>query len=175
MLCGGRDEQLAWSCWCCGRQGRAASQPASTYLGGWMGPVFLLPDHHSLFFPFFLGTHCRHQVKTRRHNPGHQDKDTCGSGSHSGCGTFVNSIGEEIWLSGPDRSFPGANEVKATGRAALTLISGYARLSEDRPAAEGYGDRALGEIWLSGPVHQPPGSTGAQSCPPQEAELGPTA
>ena len=72
------------------------------------------------------------------------DKEMCGSGSHSGCGSFVNSIGEEIWLSGSDRSIPGANEIKATGRAALTLISGYARLSEDRPAAEGYADRALG-------------------------------
>jgi hypothetical protein len=123
-----------------------SSKPTSQHLfGGMDGSCFFsLPDHHSLFFFFFLGTHCRHQVKTRRHNPGHQDKDTCGSGSHSGCGTFVNSIGEEIWLSGSDRSFPGANEVQATGRAALTLISGYARLSEDRPAAEGYADRALG-------------------------------
>jgi len=122
-----------------------SSKPTSQHLFGGMDRscFSFARSSQSLFF-FFLGTHCRHQVKTRRHNPGHQDKDTCGSGSHSGCGTFVNSIGEEIWLSGPDRSFPGANEVKATGRAALTLISGYARLSEDRPAAEGYGDRALG-------------------------------
>ena len=122
-----------------------SSKPTSQHLfGGMDGSCFSFARSSQSLFPIFLGTNCRHQVKTRRHNPGHQDKDTCGSGSHSGCGTFVNSIGEEIWLSGPDRSFPGANEVKATGRAALTLISGYARLSEDRPAAEGYGDRALG-------------------------------
>ena len=113
-----------------------SSKPTSQHLfGGMDGSCFFFARSSQSFFFFFLGTHCRHQVKTRRHNPGHQDKDACGS---SGCGTFVNSIGEEIWLSGPDRSFPGANEVKATGRAALTLISGYARLSEDRPAAEGY-------------------------------------
>ena len=39
--------------------------------------------------------------------------------------------------SGSDQPTPGANEFKATGCAALTLITGYARLSEDRPAAEG--------------------------------------
>ena len=122
-----------------------SSKPTSQHLfGGMDGSCLLCPIITVSFFSFFLGTHCRHQVQTRGHSPGHQVKDTCGSGSHSGCGTFVNSIGEEIWLSGPDRSFPGANEVKATGRAALTLISGYARLSEDRPAAEGYADRALG-------------------------------
>jgi len=133
-----------------------SSKPTSQHLfGGMDGSCFSFARSSQSLFSFFLGTHCRHQVKTRRHNPGHQVqtrghspghqvKDTCGSGSHSGCGTFVNSIGEEIWLSGPDRSFHGANEVKATGRAALTLISGYARLSEDRPAAEGYADRALG-------------------------------
>ena len=123
-----------------------ASQSASSQFGG----IYFLPDHHSLFFFFFFwarisGTKFRQEdtiqgTKFRQEDTVQgtkSDKEMCGSGSHSGCGSFVNSIGEEIWLSGSDRSFPGANEFKATGRAALTLISGYARLSEDRPAAEG--------------------------------------
>ena len=129
-----------------------ASQSASSQFGGMDGSFFFsfLPDHHSLFFFLFFwarisGTKFRQEdtiqgTKFRQEDTVQgtkSDKEMCGSGSHSGCGSFVNSIGEEIWLSGSDRSFPGANEFKATGRAALTLISGYARLSEDRPAAEG--------------------------------------
>jgi hypothetical protein len=111
---------------------------------------FFARSSQSLFFLFFFwarisGTKFRQEdtiqgTKFRQEDTVQgtkSDKEMCGSGSHSGCGSFVNSIGEEIWLSGSDRSFPGANEFKATGRAALTLISGYARLSEDRPAAEG--------------------------------------
>jgi hypothetical protein len=113
------------------------------------GPVFFFArSSQSLFFLFsgtLAGTKFRQEdtiqgTKFRQEDTVQgtkSDKEMCGSGSHSGCGSFVNSIGEEIWLSGSDRSFPGANEFKATGRAALTLISGYARLSEDRPAAEG--------------------------------------
>ena len=119
-----------------------------------MGPVFFFvffcPIITVSFFSFFSGHAFQapsSDKKTQSRAPSSDkedivqgtksDKEMCGSGSHSGCGSFVNSIGEEIWLSGSDRSFPGANEFKATGRAALTLISGYARLSEDRPAAEG--------------------------------------
>ena len=108
-----------------------------------MGPVCFARSSQSLFFLFFWARIAGTKFRQEDTVQGTKSR-TRGSGSHSGCGTFVNSIGEEIWLSGPDRSFPGANEVKATGRAALTLISGYARLSEDRPAAEGYADRALG-------------------------------
>ena len=133
-----------------GRDEQQANQPAPIWGDGWV--LFVVPDHHSLFFFWarIAGTKFRQEdtiqgTKFRQEDTVQGTKSrTRGSGSHSGCGTFVNSIGEEIWLSGPDRSFPGANEVKATGRAALTLISGYARLSEDRPAAEGYADRALG-------------------------------
>ena len=130
-----------------------ASQSASSQFGGMDGSFvflfFFARSSQSLFF-FFLwariaGTKFRQEdtiqgTKFRQEDTVQgtkSDKEMCGSGSHSGCGSFVNSIGEEIWLSGSDRSFPGANEFKATGRAALTLISGYARLSEDRPAAEG--------------------------------------
>ena len=132
-----------------------SSKPTSQHLfGGMDGSFFFCPIITVSFFFFFwariAGTKLRQEdtiqgTKFRQEDTVQGTKSrTRGSGSHSGCGTFVNSIGEEIWLSGPDRSFPGANEVKATGRAALTLISGYARLSEDRPAAEGYADRALG-------------------------------
>jgi hypothetical protein len=123
-----------------GRGEQQANQPAPIWGDGWvLFFCFFLPDHHSLFFFFFwariAGTKLRQEDTIQGTKFGQED--TGGSGSHSGCGSFVNSIGEEIWLSGSDRSFPGANEVQATGRAALTLISGYARLSEDRPAAEG--------------------------------------
>ena len=127
-----------------------ASQSASSQFGGMDGScffLFLLIITVSFFFFWarISGTKFRQEdtiqgTKFRQEDTVQgtkSDKEMCGSGSHSGCGSFVNSIGEEIWLSGSDRSFPGANEFKATGRAALTLISGYARLSEDRPAAEG--------------------------------------
>lgn len=116
-------------------------------MGGWKVLFFLFfCPIITVSFCFFLGTHAGTKFRQEDTIQGTKfgQEDTGGSGSHSGCGSFVNSIGEEIWLSGSDRSFPGANEVQATGRAALTLISGYARLSEDRPAAEGYADRALG-------------------------------
>ena len=146
------------SCRCCvgGRDEQQANQPAPIW-GGMDGSCFFFcPIITVSFFLFFwariAGTKFRQEdtiqgTKFRQEDTiqgTKSDKETCRSGSHSGCGTFVNSIGEEIWLSGSDQPIPGANEFKATGCAALTLISGYARLSEDRPAAEGYADRALG-------------------------------
>ena len=134
------------SCWCCVAVG-TSSKPASHLFGGMeTGPVFFLfffaRSSQSLFFSFF-GHACRHQVQTRRHNPGHQVQARRHNPGHQvGQGDVQIRVTlrvwplrqfhwEEIWLSGSDQP------IKATGCAALTLISGYARLSEDRPAAEG--------------------------------------
>ena len=131
-----------------------ASQSASSQFGGMDGSFFFFfffcPIITVSFFSFFfLGTHFRHQVQTRRHNPGHQVQARGHNPGHQvGQGDVQIRVTlrvwhlrqfhwEEIWLSGSDQPIPGANEFKATGCAALTLISGYARLSEDRPAAEG--------------------------------------
>jgi hypothetical protein len=136
------------SCWCCVAVG-TSSKPASHLFGGMeTGPVFFCPIITVSFFSFF-GHACRHQVQTRRHNPGHQVQARRHNPGHQvGQGDVQIRVTlrvwplrqfhwEEIWLSGSDQPIPGANEFKATGCAALTLISGYARLSEDRPAAEG--------------------------------------
>jgi hypothetical protein len=154
------------SCWCCvavGTSSRAraagvvwavgpSSKPASHLFGGMeTGPVFFFfcPIITVSFFFLFFGHACRHQVQTRRHNPGHQVQARRHNPGHQvGQGDVQIRVTlrvwplrqfhwEEIWLSGSDQPIPGANEFKATGCAALTLISGYARLSEDRPAAEG--------------------------------------
>lgn len=155
------------SCWCCvavGTSSRAraagvvwavgtSSKPTSHLFWGMeAGPVvcfFFARSSQSLFFFLFFGHACRHQVQTRRHNPGHQVQARRHNPGHQvGQGDVQIRVTlrvwplrqfhwEEIWLSGSDQPIPGANEFKATGCAALTLISGYARLSEDRPAAEG--------------------------------------
>ena len=134
VLCGGRDEQQA-------------SQPP-IWRDGNRTCFFFCPIITVSFFSFF-GHACRHQVQTRRHNPGHQVQARRHNPGHQvGQGDVQIRVTlrvwplrqfhwEEIWLSGSDQPIPGANEFKATGCAALTLISGYARLSEDRPAAEG--------------------------------------
>ena len=151
VLCGGRDEQQGTSCWCCvgGRAEQQASQPPIWGDGNrtCFFFFFFARSSQSLFFLFF-GHACRHQVQTRRHNPGHQVQARRHNPGHQvGQGDVQIRVTrvwhlrqfhwEEIWLSGSDQPIPGANEFKATGCAALTLISGYARLSEDRPAAEG--------------------------------------
>ena len=139
VLCGGRDEQQA-------------SQPPiwrdgnrTCFFFFFFCPIITV----SFFSSFFFGHACRHQVQTRRHNPGHQVQARRHNPGHQvGQGDVQIRVTlrvwplrqfhwEEIWLSGSDQPIPGANEFKATGCAALTLISGYARLSEDRPAAEG--------------------------------------
>ena len=54
-----------------------SSKPTSQHLfGGMDGSCLLCPIITVSFFSFFLGTHCRHQVQTRGHSPGHQVKDT---------------------------------------------------------------------------------------------------
>ena len=174
-----------------GRDEQQANQPAPIWGDGWVLCVCVFCPIITVFFFFFwariAGTKFRqqtrghnpgHQVQTRRHDPGHQKfrQGDVQIRVTLRVWPLRQFHWEEIWLSGSDRSIPGANEIKATGRAALTLISGYARLPEGRPACRGVRRPSIREeIWLSGPVHQPPGSTGAQSCPPQEAELGPTA
>ena len=155
-----------------------ASQSASSQFGGMDGSFFFsfLPDHHSLFFFFFSGTLAGTKFRQEDTIQGTKfrqedtiqgtksDKETCRSGSHSGCGTFVNSIGKRSGCLAQIDHSPAQMNLKQQGACPRTGPLPRVR----RPSIRE-------EIWLSGPVHQPPGSTGAQSCPPQEAELGPTA
>ena len=139
VLCGGRDEQQGSSCWCCvgGRAEQQASQPPIWGDGNRSFFVsFFLPDHHRLFFFFFSGhalqapsSHKKTQSrapssgkKTQSRAPSRTRRRADQGHTQGRVWPLRQFHWEEIWLSGSDQPIPGANEFKATGCAALTLI-----------------------------------------------------
>ena len=106
VLCGGRDEQQGTSCWCCvgGRAEQQASQPPIWGDGNCLCVLFIFfaRSSQSLFFSFFSGTLAGTKFRQEDTIQGTKfrqedtiqgtksDKETCRSGSHSGCGPFVN-------------------------------------------------------------------------------------
>ena len=128
------------SCWCCvavgtssrraellvlcGRQ--QANQPAPTHLGMDTGPVFFFRSSQSLFFFFsgtLAGTKFRQEdtiqgTKFRQEDTiqgTKSDKETCRSGSHSGCGPFVNSIGKRSGCLAQINQSPAQMNLKQQG------------------------------------------------------------
>ena len=115
VLCGGRDEQQA-------------SQPPIWGDGNrTCFFVFFLPDHHSLFFFLFSGTLAGTKFRQEDTIQGTKfrqedtiqgtksDKETCRSGSHSGCGPFVNSIGKRSGCLAQINQSPAQMNLKQQG------------------------------------------------------------
>jgi hypothetical protein len=115
VLCGGRDEQQA-------------SQPPIWRDGNrTCFFFFFLPDHHSLFFFLFSGTLAGTKFRQEDTIQGTKfrqedtiqgtksDKETCRSGSHSGCGPFVNSIGKRSGCLAQINQSPAQMNLKQQG------------------------------------------------------------
>ena len=130
VLCGGRDEQQGTSCWCCvgGRAEQQASQPP-IWGDGNRSCSFcaFCPIITVSFFLFFwariAGTKFRQEdtiqgTKFRQEDTiqgTKSDKETCRSGSHSGCGPFVNSIGKRSGCLAQINQSPAQMNLKQQG------------------------------------------------------------
>ena len=104
------------SCWCCvgGRDEQQASQPP--IWGDGSGSCFFFFCPIITVYFFFSGTLAGTKFRQEDTIQGTKsDKETCRSGSHLGCGTFVNSIGKRSGCLAQINQSPAQMNLKQQG------------------------------------------------------------